>query len=50
MREKFSDLPLILCADDDRFTPGNPGLSKATEAARAVGGLLVMPEFMEVTV
>jgi putative DNA primase/helicase len=49
MREKFPDLSLILCADDDRFTPGNPGLTKATEAARAVGGLLVIPEFVGVT-
>lgn len=49
MREKFPDLPLILCADDDRHTLGNPGLTKATEAARAVGGLLVIPEFVGVT-
>lgn len=45
MREKFPDLPLILCADDDYATPGNPGLTKATEAARAVGGLLAIPDF-----
>lgn len=49
MRQKFPDLPLILCADDDRHTPENPGLMKATEAARAVGGLLVIPEFVGVT-
>lgn len=49
IREKFPDLPLILCADDDRHTPGNPGLSRATEAARAVGGLLVTPEFEGMT-
>ncbi len=49
MREKFPDLPLIVCADDDSQTPGNPGLTKATEAARAVGGLLVIPEFVGVT-
>ncbi|MDA8129639.1 MAG: toprim domain-containing protein [Betaproteobacteria bacterium] len=49
MRQKFPDLPLILCADDDRKTPGNPGLTKAIEAARAVGGLLVIPEFVGVT-
>lgn len=46
MREKFTGLPLILCGDDDRHTPGNPGLTKATEAARAVGGLLVIPSFV----
>lgn len=48
MRDKFPDLPLILCADDDSHTPGNPGLTKATEAARAVGGLLVIPDFVGV--
>ena len=45
MRDKFPDLPLILCADDDVGTAGNPGLTKATEAARAVGGLLAIPDF-----
>ncbi|MBL8492967.1 MAG: DUF3987 domain-containing protein [Rhodocyclaceae bacterium] len=47
MRVKFPDLPLILCADDDSGTEGNPGLTKAAEAARAVGGLLAIPEFPE---
>ncbi len=45
MREKFPELPLILCADDDSKTEGNPGLTKATEAARSVGGLLAIPDF-----
>lgn len=45
MREKFPDLPLILCADDDTQTEGNPGLTAATEAARSVGGLLAIPDF-----
>jgi putative DNA primase/helicase len=45
MREKFPDLPLILCADDDIQTEGNPGLTAATEAARSVGGLLALPDF-----
>ncbi|HUW37487.1 MAG TPA: AAA family ATPase [Rhodocyclaceae bacterium] len=45
MREKFPDLTLILCADDDVATAGNPGLTKATEAARSVGGLLAVPDF-----
>lgn len=45
MREKCPDLPLILCADDDVATAGNPGLTKATEAARSVGGLVAMPAF-----
>lgn len=45
MRDKFPDLPLILCADDDNQTEGNPGLTKAKEAARAVGALLTIPDF-----
>ncbi|GIK87986.1 MAG: hypothetical protein BroJett026_34670 [Betaproteobacteria bacterium] len=45
LRDKFPDLPLILCADDDARTDGNPGMTKATEAARAVGGLVAMPDF-----
>ena len=43
MREKFPHLKIILCADNDSSTPGNPGLTKATEAARAVGGFLAVP-------
>ena len=45
MRDKFPELPLILCADDDNRTEGNPGLTKATEVARSVGGLLAVPDF-----
>jgi putative DNA primase/helicase len=45
MRAKFPDLLLILCADDDWRTAGNPGMTKGTEAARAVGGLVAVPMF-----
>lgn len=45
MRAKFPEAQLILCADDDHKTEGNPGLSRATEAAFAVGGLVAVPEF-----
>lgn len=47
MREKFPELRLILCADDDYCTEGNPGITKATEAAQAIGGLLALPDFGE---
>ena len=36
---------LCLCADDDAETEGNPGLTKATEAAGAVAGRLIVPDF-----
>ncbi len=45
LRAKFPDLTLILCADDDLATPGNPGLTRAKEAARVVGGVVVAPDF-----
>ena len=45
LRTKFPDLPLILCADDDVATAGNPGLTMATGAARAVGGGVAIPNF-----
>ncbi|MGE3907141.1 MAG: DUF3987 domain-containing protein [Reyranellaceae bacterium] len=38
---------LIVCADDDAATPGNPGLSRAHEAARACGADLAVPVFGE---
>lgn len=45
LRTKFSTLRLILCADDDAETEGNPGLAKAREAAKAVNGYLAVPDF-----
>lgn len=45
LRRKFPDLRLIVCADNDAGTPGNPGLTHARAAARAVGGEVVAPDF-----
>jgi putative DNA primase/helicase len=45
LRAKFPDLPLILCADDDHRTEGNPGVTKANAAALAVGGKVAIPVF-----
>lgn len=36
---------IIICADDDRQTKGNPGLTKATEAARSINAHLAIPRF-----
>ncbi|MDR3187120.1 MAG: DUF927 domain-containing protein [Holosporaceae bacterium] len=36
---------IIVAADNDRFKPGNPGLTKAKEAAAAMKAPLVVPEF-----
>lgn len=45
LRERFPDARLILCADDDAATEGNPGVTKAMATARTVGGLVAVPDF-----
>ncbi|MBR4736139.1 MAG: DUF3987 domain-containing protein [Rhodocyclaceae bacterium] len=45
LRAKFPAMRLVLCADDDSRTDDNPGITHATEAAHAVGGLLATPDF-----
>ncbi|MGX4643476.1 toprim domain-containing protein [Massilia sp. SYSU DXS3249] len=45
LRAKYPTVRIILCADDDRYTAGNPGLTKATEAAKAINGLIAKPIF-----
>lgn len=45
MRERFPTMRLVICADDDYRTDGNPGMSKAKEAAKAVGGVVAVPAF-----
>lgn len=48
LRRKFPDLRLVIAADNDFETPGNPGLKAAQAAARAVGAALAVPRFEEV--
>lgn len=45
LRRKFPTRPIILAADDDHTTEGNPGMAAARAAALAVGGLVVAPQF-----
>lgn len=45
LRLKFPQLKIIVAADNDFATPGNPGLTKAQEAARAVRGFVALPRF-----
>ena len=46
LRGKFPDMTIIVCADNDNETPGNPGVSRAVEAARAVHGRVAIPQFV----
>ena len=44
-RKKQPAWTLIIAADNDRLTAGNPGLTKATAAAVAIGARLAIPIF-----
>lgn len=45
LRAKFPALRIVVCADNDSQTPGNPGVTYAFEAARAVNGWVAAPRF-----
>lgn len=47
LRTKYPAVKIIIAADDDHQTPGNPGLTKATAAAQAAGGVLAVPVVKE---
>jgi putative DNA primase/helicase len=44
-RESWPQREIIIAADNDQFTEGNPGLTKATAAAKAVRAKLAVPKF-----
>jgi putative DNA primase/helicase len=43
LRQQYPALPMVLAADNDWRTPGNPGMRYAAEAARRVGAALTWP-------
>jgi len=43
VRDKLPDADIILAADNDTETAGNPGLSKATAAAQAIDASVIVP-------
>ena len=45
MHHNLPDLPILICADDDADTEGNPGITKANHAALVVGGKVAIPNF-----
>lgn len=44
-RNRWPDADLIVCGDDDRKTPGNPGATAARLAAIAAGARIALPEW-----
>lgn len=49
LRSKYPALKIIIAADDDHQTPGNPGMTKATAAVQATGATLAVPVFKATT-
>ncbi|WP_022977023.1 DUF927 domain-containing protein [Nevskia ramosa] len=47
LRAKFPAARIVIAADNDHRTEGNPGMAKATEAAQAVDGSVIAPSFPE---
>lgn len=45
LHAKYPTLKIIIAADDDHLTDGNPGLAKARAAALAVGARVAVPSF-----
>ena len=45
LHKAYPALMLFIASDDDHLSPGNPGLTAAKQAALAVGGIVVVPQF-----
>ena len=45
LRAKFPRMRFVVCADNDAATPGNPGISAAHQAAKAIGARVAVPSF-----
>lgn len=45
IRNKYPDYDLVIAADNDRFTTGNPGIYAAQQAAQITGAQVLTPQF-----
>lgn len=45
IRKVYPKATIVFCADDDRWTKGNPGIKFAKAAAKATGAFMVSPVF-----
>mgnify|MGYP007100094771 CR=1 FL=1 len=45
LREKYQEQKILICADNDIATLGNPGVTKAKEAERTIGAVVAVPTF-----
>ncbi len=49
IRRKYPKAEIVICADNDAWTEGNPGITKARQAARAIRAQVVVPKFKDVS-
>jgi len=47
LRKRYKAARILICADDDAFSEGNPGITSASTAALAVSGEWVAPKFTD---
>ncbi|MDR0580868.1 MAG: DUF927 domain-containing protein [Holosporaceae bacterium] len=49
IRKKYPRIKIIMAADNDQYKPKNVGVLKANEAAESVGGIVVKPQFKDLS-
>lgn len=47
LRKRYKLARILVCADDDAFSEGNPGVTCASAAAMEVGGAFIVPAFAD---
>lgn len=47
IRESTPGLEIVICADNDQFTKGNPGIHDAKMAANAIAAKVLIPAFVD---
>jgi putative DNA primase/helicase len=47
LRKRYPKVRILICADDDAFSEGNPGVSAASAAALSVSGAYAVPRFAD---
>lgn len=47
LAKRYKSTRWLVCADDDAFSDGNPGVSAASTAAMAVSGAMLVPKFAD---
>lgn len=49
VRELTPGIAMVVCADNDQFTEGNPGVHDAKKAANTIGAKVLIPQFKNPT-